>query len=576
MSFDSFTLRAVVKQLNSTIIDSEIISVVQNSPYDFVIGLRKNGKNMSLLISIHPVFARVHLTRHIYRKEKRWHFADFLQTHIGGGRITKIEQIGFDRIMRINVTPADNSLDNKLLIVELMGKHSNAILLNPLNNKILESIKHIDENMSRYRQVLPGSYYIMPPSQQQIDLFSVDLDTIRRILEQDQEPLWKKFLEEFQGMSPLLAKEIEERSLDRTAISVKSAIEQLMTMDYRPNVVFDNNDKLVVVYPIELIQFSEMPKKFFQDINEALEFFYDNKIEEERFRAEKNALIQSVKKKLQDLQDRHETLDKQLQFANQADVLKLKGDLLLLNLDSIKRGQKEAVLSNPYDPNSSAVVVELDERLSPAENAQRFFEEYKKAKKSRDVLEKLLQQNKRLMDYLSDVAYAIEIAEDLNGLESIRTKLERAKVLKPKPIEKKSREKPSLFRVFRSSDGFQILVGRNDMENDLLVKHESTKYDMWLHAKQVEGSHVLIKNPEKRQDIPQRTLLEAAIIAANFSKAKSSTIVPVDYTWAKYVSKPRGAKPGFVIYSREKTLFVSPADFEKIMLTLNRSESELH
>ena len=347
-------------------------------------------------------------------------------------------------------------------------------------------------------------------------------------------------------------------------------MDDIQAEKFRPTVITRDSDEddVLAVSPIALRQFHDGHAISFPTISDALEFFYRHRVARESFLAEKAAVFQAARKKYEALQQKHESLKQQLDVSESADELKLKGDLLIANLHRIKRGQKEVSLQNFYDPDGPELTIELDERLNPSNNAQKYFEEYKKAKRSKDILTKLVSKNQASMDYMQKIIENIEEANDLDALEIIRNKLEQRGIIeKQKGKERKPREEVQLFRRFRSSEGFQIYVGRNERENELLLKSESSKNDMWLHAKQIEGSHVIVRNPEKRPDIPKRTLLEAAIIAAQFSKAKHSGLVPVDYTWVKYVNKPRGGKRGFVTYTHEKTLFVSPSDFQRTSST---------
>ncbi len=576
MSFDSLTLRSVIAQLRKSVIEGKILSIIQSSPLEFSLRIATQEHSHNLLFSIHPAHARVHLTAEHPKLTKRWHFADFLQKHIQDGNITSIEQVDFDRIIRIHISPQTEILNpvSKILIGEFMGKHSNVILTEESTNRILESMKHIDETMSRYRQILPGLDYVMPPVSQKLDLFSTDKQTFSAALTSGDGTLWKKLLNNFQGMSPLLAREIVARATDESIESVWNAFVSLMddiqAEKFRPTVITrdSNGNDVLAVSPMALRQFHDSHAISFPTISHALEFFYRHRIAKESFLAEKAAILQATRKRYEALQQKHESLKQQLEVSESADELKLKGDLLIANLHRIKRGQKEVSLQNFYDPDGPEVTIQLDEMLNPSNNAQKYFGEYKKAKRSKDVLVKLVSKSQTAMDYMGKIIEDTEETEDLDVLETIRNKLEQRGVIKKqKGKEQKLREEVPLFRRFRSSEDFQIYVGRNDRENEILLKQESSKNDMWLHAKQIEGSHVIVRNPEKRPDIPKRTLLEAAIIAAYFSKAKHSGLVPVDYTWVKYVNKPRGGKKGFVTYTHEKTLFVSPSDFQKTSST---------
>jgi len=573
VSFDSLALRAVTAQLNETVIGGKILSVIQSSPLEFILRIAAHGEMYNLLFCIHPSHARIHLTKAFPKREKRWHFADFLLKHIGDGEIAAIEQINLDRMIRIRVIPHEEIIDPepKILIGEFMGKHSNAILVDEGTNKILESMKHIDEDMSRYRQVIPGLDYIMPPMNQALDPLSTNKDTFSAILASDDAPLWRKLLRNFQGMSPLLAKEIAARASDSSSDALWETFMSLMTDiqagELCPTVIAGDSDgqDVVEVAAIDLQQFQDSYAIRFPDISGALEFFYQSLTEKEILLSEKAAVLQAVKKKYELHQEKYESLAEKLSTAENAEELRLKGELLIANLNRIQRGQKEISLQNFYDPDGTEVSIELDEKLSPANNAQKYFTTYKKAKRSKKVVAELMGKEQTAMNYLQKVMEETEKAADADTIKAIRGSLIRKGIMREKRAQKQKRaEETPLFRRFKSSEGFQIYVGRNDRENELLLKGESSKSDMWLHAKQIEGSHVIIRNPEKKPDIPRRTLLEAASIAANFSKAKHSGIVPVDYTWVKYVRKPRGAKPGFVIYTHEKTLFVSPSDFDSL------------
>ena len=573
MAFDSLTLRSVVSELNKTIISGKVANVVQISPFDIILRIVSSKGTYNLIISIHPVYARIHLTSEYPKSQKRWHFADFLQNHIRDGKIESIEQIDFDRIIKIRIIPPEDIITPvpKILIGEFMGKHSNLTILEDGTDRILESMKHVDEDINRYRQILPGLTYVMPPANQGIDPLSADDNSILSILKSSNEQPWKSLLKNFQGMSPLLAREILSRSTDDSPEAIQKSFINIMARikdgNLEPTVIIEKNN-VVEVAAISLNQFGNGEAIGFPNISEALEFYYHRVIQRDLLKSEKAAIIQAVTKKHDALIEKHESLQKQSKIAENADELKLKGDLIIANLNSFQRGQKEVRLVNYYDLEGSEIVIQLDEKLNPSNNAQKYYEEYKRAKRSKEIVEKLIRKNQAEMDFMEKAIHEVENAEDLETIEFVRERLARRGIIKEKAQSPgKPKQEAPLFKRFTSSEGLQIFVGKNEKENDLLVKGESSKSDMWLHAKQVEGSHVLIKNPERKPDIPKRTLLEAAIIAARFSKAQHSTVVPVDYTWVKYVNKPKGGKPGFVIYTQEKTLFVSPSDFDKLILT---------
>jgi len=575
MAFDSLTLRSVTAQLNGTVIPGKVISVLQSSPFEFTLRIAAHGQLHNLLFSIHPVHARVHLTTDLPKRSKRWHFADFLLKHIGDGEIAAIEQVDSDRIIRIRIIPRGEIIDPspKVLIGEFMGKHSNVILMEEGTDKILESMKHIDETMSRFREVLPGLKYVMPPAGPTADLFSTDAETFQSIIDSDKGPLWRRLLRNFQGVSPLLAKEAIANADDDSPEGIRDVLMDIMTDvqvgKFYPTVITGDQEgrDVLAVSATRLQQFQDGHAVEIPTISEALEYFYERLTTKETLQAERAAILQAVKKKCDAVQQKYDSLNQQLEVAENADELKVMGDLLIANLYKIERRQEEVTLQNFHDPDNAEITIQLDEKISPADNAQRYFGKYKKAKRSKEVLVKLTNKNRKELEFFQKVTERAEKAADLEEVAMIRSGLERRGIIKEKSARKqKTKEEIPLFRRFKSSEGFQILVGRNAKENELLLKGESSKSDMWLHAKQIEGPYVIVRNPERRPDIPRQTLLQAAIIAASFSKAKHSSIVPVDYTWVKYVNKPRGAKPGFVIYTHEKTLFVSPSDFEKLSI----------
>lgn len=566
MSFDSLMLNAVISELKEKILGGQILSVQQSSPNEFGLKILNYGETFNLLFSIHPIYARTHLTEATLESNKRWHFSSFINTHIRKGKISLIEQVDFDRIIRIHIIPPENIIElaPKILVGEFMGKHSNVILIDGNTNKILECMKHIDENVSRYRQVLPGELYQSPPSNQIYDFFKIDKDTFTKIIGDDSKNIEKNLIKHIKGMSPSLANDIVAISDDDLPESLFKSFDHIRSIisasKYSPSIVIDKNGDIISVKAVDLVLNDDLERKSFDSISNALEYYYQRLIAKEHFITERNSLIQIVKRKITELEEKQDLIDEQMKTAEDAETLKIKGDILIANLRNIRRGQKEVSLPNIYDPDGSNITIKLDERLSPSDNAQKYFENYKKAKKSKDILTRLSDKNKSELNYLRDIIQRIEFIENIDGLYEIRSELTRRKLIKEKAADTKKIKEESLpFRRFRSSENFLIYVGRNDKENDMLVRYESSPNDMWLHAKQIEGSHVVIKNPEKRPDIPRKTLLEAAVIAANFSKAKHSSVVPIDYTWIKYVRKPKGAKPGFVIYTNEKTLFVSPS-----------------
>ena len=569
MYFDSLTLRAVVSKLRNTILSGRVRHVFQNRPDEIVLKIAGAGGNQNLLLSSHSQHARAHLLKGVPKAKGRFHFASFLMQHIARGTVKHIEQLGFDRILKIYISPPESLTDisPKVIIAEFMGKHSNIILVDENSGRILESIKHIDETMSRFRQVLPGLEYVLPPQREKLNPFNLDYPTFSAALEGDtNKQMWRALLNKIDGMSPVLAKEIIARAEtegkgDFEAIweAFKEVVEPFQNDILSPQVFVSPADKtdVLAVAALPLVQFSDSQRLPFNSMSEALEYFYGSITRKEETASQINALKQTLKKKREAVENKLVALSEDLAVAENSAGFRIKGELLTANLYRLQRGQTEIEVENYYDENMGKIVIELNPSLSPSDNAQQYFRRYTKAKKGLTVIKNLLAENQSLSDVVSYYESQVEQAGGLEGLLKIRKELvEKGWIAETG--KKRKQERKEDFRIFTSSDGFHIYIGRNNKENELLIKHVAKKDDMWLHAKQIPGSHVIIRNPERKPGIPMPTLLEAAKLAARFSKAGKSSHVLVDYTWAKYVIKPKGTKPGFVTYTREKTLFVDP------------------
>lgn len=567
MSFDSLALRTVISELNNKIVGGQIRHVEQNNPLEIVLKISKNGENNYLLLSAHANYFRTHLMERAPQseKDKHFHFADVLIQHVMYGEISKIEQFGYDRIMRISIEQDKSVLEKPPLILvgEFMGKHSNIILVNEDTEEIVESIKHVDHTMSRYRQVLPGLDYELPPQQDKIVPHKLTEDRLETLIEESSKKLWKTVFQNIDGLSPTLAKEIVARTESDAPQAVWMAFNEVLKYfepeNRKPQVLVDN-DKVITSSVMQLYQFPDAHSLQFDTFSEAVEYYYQRIVREEKKNSQKNALRQALAKQRESIEEKLETFSKRLEKAENSERYKLMGELVTANLYRIERGQSEVEVENYYDPDLEKIMIKLDPSITPSANAQKYFKLYNKAKRGRKIINRLLAKNKDLLEVISEYEEKVQEAETVSELKRIRKQLEKHNWIKKKQKHQRKKNKErSEFLKFTSPDGFQLYVGRNSKENDLIMRKIATKYDMWLHAKQIPGSHILVRNSEKKPGIPMPTLLFGAKIAAYYSKGKHSTTVPVDYTWAKYVVKPKGADPGFVTYTHEKTLFVKPA-----------------
>ena len=585
MSFDSLALHLVTDELRHTILNGTIRHIEQLNSHSIVLKISQSTQTHFLLISTHSIHARAHLIERPPKGQPRSHFADFLMKHIMRGQITAVEQVGLDRVLKLTIAPVSDVLEAspKSIIAELMGKYSNIILIDEASGNILESIKHIDETMSRYREVLPGLAYTPPPQQDKWHPLKLDQNAFFALVE-NQKVSWRFLFNQIDGLSPTLAKEIIARvddsatladlweayqqvarcfqlsgSQPQVLIEADSSVKQSQSEDAASNrACLQASDKVVAVSALKLTQFPNTESRHFETMNEALSAYYDAVTRDEAMQSEQNTLRQVLDKMSAALERKQVSLRQDLANAEQAEDYRIKGELLTANLHQVERGQAVIEVQNYYSPDLSTLPIELDPQLNPSENAQQYFKRYTKAKRGISVIHRLIADSEAEQEALNAYVSEVEAAKGLKALQAIRSEFVKKGWIKETKRQSKQSESAGAFRKYTSPDGFQIYVGRNSKENDLLLRRIASSRDMWLHAKQIHGSHVIIRNPENKPGIPMPTLLKAAQIAAFFSKAQHSSYVPVDYTWFRYVVKPKGTASGFVTYTHEKTLYVEP------------------
>lgn len=569
MSFDSLVLRHVAHDLRDALLHGSIRHVVQLDATTIAVKVTKAGMSQYLVMSAHARHARAHLIERLPAGQKQSYFAEFLMTHIGRGTISGIEQLGWDRVLQLTIMPqSDEPVESKsrILIGEFMGKHSNIILSDGATGKILQSIKHVDETLNRHREILPGVIYAPPPRQEKLNPLKLDYEAFVALVENNPEVNWRCLFNAIDGFSPTLARELLARTENpNSAGELWTAFKEIRAYFNPPSgnpilhVSPKDHDDPVAVSPFTLQQFCGMDYVEFNTMSEALNSFYEMIDTNETIQSKRHTLCQALEKLLTVVDRRIDRLNHDLANAEQAEDYRIKGELLTGNLHRIQRGLTSIETQNYYAPGLNKVEIALDPKLSPSENAQGYFKKYTKAKRGRAVINQLIAESYAEQKVLQSYASEVQGAETADKLDAIHKEFIKKGWIKEK---KKGRSKQqaanSTFQKYTSPDGFQIYVGRNSKENDLLLRRVASGRDMWLHTKQIHGSHVLIRNPENKPGIPMPTLLQAAKIAAFFSKGKHASHVPVDYTWAKYVVKPKGSVPGYVHYSREKTLYVEP------------------
>ena len=562
MSFDSLALRIVTHELRQTLLGGTIRHIEQANPTTFSFKIGHGTQTHWLTLSAHSVHARAHLIQKPPPGQKQSYLAGFLSTHLKHGTITEIEQLGWDRILKITVQPkSDEPIQPppKAITAEFMGKHSNIILIDTTDDRILECLKHIDETMSRYREVLPGETYALPPQQEKLNPLTINKETFSELFPTS-DVTWKSLFNKIDGLSPTLAKEIIARS-EKTELW--EAYQQVVTC-FDPNQaspqLLMNGDDPLAASPMSLHQFPDAVSQTFDTMSEALTAYYDAITLKENKASEKHTLRQALEKQKNLMQRKERGLCEDLERAEKSENYRIQGELILANLNKITRGQKQVSLQNYYSPELETLTIPLNPEQTPSKNAQSYFKKYTKAKRGYSQIQQRLAELEAKQEVLNTYESKLESAETLESLSRLHAEFIENGYLKTQQRGKQQQEiSEGPFRKYISTNGFHIYVGRNSQSNDLLLRQIAKPRDMWLHAKQIHGSHVIIRNPENRSDIPMPTLLQAAQLAAYYSKAHHSSYVPVDYTWARYVVKRKGNVAGYVHYTHEKTLYVDPA-----------------
>ncbi|WFD09110.1 Rqc2 family fibronectin-binding protein [Tepidibacter hydrothermalis] len=591
MALDGLVINSLVKELSSQLVDGKIDKIYQPEDDELLFNIRSNNTNYKLLISANSSNPRVYTTNSHNKKNpiKAPLFCMLLRKHIQNGRIIKIEQPGFERIIKITIESLDELKirKSKDLIIEIMGRHSNIILVDNEENKVLDSIKRVPLSVSRYRQVLPGQKYINPPSQNKLNpVNTIDEKTfIDTLLNSSKPELYKSIYSSFEGISPVVAKEICIRAKLDMDININHMnkndfaslyeifnrlFNQIKNNIFFPCIAIDKRlNKIIDFSCIKLTMFNHYSFIENDSINVILETYYLEKDVKERIHQKSQSLRKSISNKLDRLYKKSKKQNEELLESKNADKYKINGELITAYIYMIQKGMDEVEVANFYNPNSENVTIRLDKRLTPSENAQKYFKKYNKLKHALIEITEQLKITQEEINYLENIMLSITNCESIDELDEIKEELIKVGYVKGKVKDKgkKNKEKNILKTApyeFLSSDGFKVFVGKNNKQNDYLTLKMATNNDMWLHTKDIPGSHVIIRS--EGGEIPESTIFEAAMLAAYYSKGKMSSKVPVDYTLKKNVKKPSGAKPGMVIYETNSTMYVTPLEEEIVKI----------
>lgn len=570
MSFDGLFTRAITKEVQESLSSGRISKIYQPSKYEILLHIRARGKNHKLLLSAHPTYARMHMTAQSYDSPSLPPmFCMLLRKHLEGGIIESIEQQELERIVHITVRSRNEIGDEsqKTLIVEIMGRHSNIILIDTATNLILDSVKHLSPAVNRHRTVFPGYAYVAPPAQHKVNPFT--LETKEQFLMQldfMSGKMDKQLVDRFAGLSPLFAKEVITRAglvNEQTLPPVFFDLLHILTEHrYEPEMITGDNKEYFYMLPLSHVT-GESESKRFATLSELLDRFFFGKAERDRVKQQGHDLEKFIGNELEKNKKKLGKLQQTLQDAEKADEYQLHGELLTANMYALQKGMTEIEVMNYYDENGAMVTIALDPLKAPSENAQSYFSKYQKARNSVSIIEEQIMKTEEEIVYFDALLQQMESASQ-RDIEEIRDELAEEGYIRSRTKQKKQKPSKPVLDTYVSSDGIEIFVGKNNKQNDYLTNKLARRDEIWLHTKDIPGSHVLIRDVEPSE----QTLHEAAILAAYFSKAKSSSSVPVDFTKIRHVKKPSGAKLGFVTYDNQQTLYVTPD--EDIVLKLKK------
>lgn len=570
MAFDGVTVASLVSEFNKKILNGRIYKIAQTESDELLLTIKVNRDQYRLLISANASLPLTYFTgTNKTAPLTAPNFCMLLRKHINNGRIINISQPGLERIIDFEIQHLDElgDIKNKHLIVELMGKHSNIIFVD--NGVILDSIKHVNSIMSSVRQVLPGKDYFIPDTMSKKNPLTVDKEEFEATVFSKPMPLSKAIYTSFTGISPTIAENIcfeckfdsfqPANTLvkgDQNIIwmSFYQLINNIKAENFYPT-IYEKDDKPEEFSAVKLSTFSDCKAISYESISELLENYYAKKNQYTRMRQKSVDLRKIVSTILERDNKKYNIQLKQLKDTEKKDKYKVYGELLTTYGYSIEPGTKSFETVDFY--SGKPVTIPLDPTISPIDNAKKYFNKYTKLKRTYEALIDIIKETKNSIDYLETINVAIDIAGNEEDLKAISNELAETGYIKKRNLNKgkkvKDKSKPLHFI---SSDGFDMFVGKNNIQNEELTFKVATGNDWWFHSKTFPGSHVIVKC--NNQELPDATFEEAAHLAAHYSKGSNQDKVEIDYIQKKHIKKVAGAMPGFVIYHTNYSMTVSP------------------
>lgn len=554
MSFDGFFTHAIVHELDQALTSGRVAKVSQPYPAELILTIRAHRHNQALLLSANPTYPRIQITKIPYNNPAvPTNFTMTLRKYLEGAILHSIEQVGNDRIIKLTFDTRDELGDSQQLVLvsEIMARHSNISLINQKTGKIIDTIKHVGSDQNRVRLLLPGATFKMPPKQNKNNPYlpnQIYSDLVRQC--NDPEELAHQLQQSYEGLGTDTARDFANRLLasDHLPTTYQQFIQHFNNPD--PVIINGQRKKFMAFPPLNV---DPSTLQSFTTLSELLDSYYAQKAQQDRSKELAGQVIKVIKNELKKDRRKVKKLQQQLVDASEADRYRIRGEILTTFLGKVTRGSKEVTLPNFYD-NNKPLKIALSPELSPSRNAQKYFTKYDKLKSSVAYVNEQLKITNEEIDYFENIQSQIDLASPAD-IQEIRVELQEQGYIKNKHKGKKKRKvRASKPEQFHTSDGTLVLVGKNNMQNDRLSFKIANKNEIWLHVKDIPGSHVVIRST----DPSEQTILEAAQLAAYFSKGRNSDNVPVDYLPVKRLHKPNGSKPGFVTFTGQKTLYVTP------------------
>lgn len=569
MALDGIFITSIVDELNTKLLSGRVEKINQPEKDEIVLSIKNNRKNYKLSISASSVYPKIHITNiNKVNPQKAPMFCMVLRKHINSGKLIGIHQLDTDRVIFLDFESSDEMGFNSIytIIVEIMGRHSNITLLRKRDKIIMDSIKHLTPEVNSVRSIYPGIEYKLPPCSPKLNPFSFDLEDLVLFIKNNNVKFDESiFSTLFTGVSRIFSKQLFLKFSEKFNINDSDFKKNLFSFS---NNIFNElkfknfhfssylrNGSIKDFYCFDLSLVYNEEYNTYESPSKLLEEFYFEKDKIDRLNNKSSDLIKLININLERCIKKVKILNKNLKDAGKKDNYRILGELLTSNIYNIKKGASNINVQNFYSPELEYVNINLDPNKTPSENIQRYFKKYNKLKKTELASHEQLNLTNQELDYLNSVLSNIKNADTYEDIEDIKKELMEEGYIKFKKSFKKTKSKPSKPMKFISEDGIEIYVGKNNLQNDNLTLKFAGKHDIWLHTKEIPGSHVIIKNSG---NIPDTTLYQAARLAAYYSKSRNMSKTAVDYTEIKNVHKPNGAKPGMVIYYTNKTIYTVP------------------